>query len=399
MEKLIVKNFGPICDVEIELKDLTIFIGETGTGKSTLAKLIAIFRDMSFWKGLVDDEASKERYFESRLKYYQISNTFLVDDSHIEYHADTNLFGIDFKYNDGLVAENFVDFFKEASESVSPMRIDTAPDIKSKADLLDNATKHKEDISTLIISVIFENTVQESIYFPADREISGALSDNYPNFERKRLLGLFPESLLDFIGYFSSASSYLRELYIELFDVTYHKEKETGKSYVVLPTGESPLLSETASGMQTLIPVLVTLEYFAKSDIKKSYIFEEPELNLFPLTQKKLVEFLAAKVLGNGHKLVITTHSPYILTSLNNLVYAYQVGQLKPNKVINLVSDSDWINPDSIAAYYIEDNNLRRIIDDESKQLRTEEIDAASDEINLLYDALIEIKMTKDTEL
>ena len=44
-EKLIVKNFGPVKDAELELKKVTIFIGPQGSGKSTLAKLVAICKD------------------------------------------------------------------------------------------------------------------------------------------------------------------------------------------------------------------------------------------------------------------------------------------------------------------------------------------------------------------
>ena len=40
-EKLIVKNFGPIREAELDLKKLTVFIGPQGSGKSTLAKLVA----------------------------------------------------------------------------------------------------------------------------------------------------------------------------------------------------------------------------------------------------------------------------------------------------------------------------------------------------------------------
>lgn len=43
-ETLQIKNFGPIIDAKIEVKDINIFIGTTSSGKSTVAKLIAIFK-------------------------------------------------------------------------------------------------------------------------------------------------------------------------------------------------------------------------------------------------------------------------------------------------------------------------------------------------------------------
>ena len=45
MRNLIVKNFGPIKDANLQLKDYNFFIGGTGGGKSALAKLLSIVSD------------------------------------------------------------------------------------------------------------------------------------------------------------------------------------------------------------------------------------------------------------------------------------------------------------------------------------------------------------------
>ncbi len=42
-EKLIIQNFGPLKNIEISLKQINVFIGETASGKSILSKLSAIF--------------------------------------------------------------------------------------------------------------------------------------------------------------------------------------------------------------------------------------------------------------------------------------------------------------------------------------------------------------------
>ncbi|NJO18619.1 MAG: AAA family ATPase [Thioploca sp.] len=88
MERLIVRNFGAIHDIAIDLKDLTIFIGENGTGKSTLAKLISIFNSDKFWI----NNANFSRY----LAYYQISD-LLENSTFIEYQSEMGVF----IYNDG----------------------------------------------------------------------------------------------------------------------------------------------------------------------------------------------------------------------------------------------------------------------------------------------------------
>ena len=44
-ESIIIRNFGPIKEVEIDnVQPFTVFIGESGSGKSTVMKVIVLFR-------------------------------------------------------------------------------------------------------------------------------------------------------------------------------------------------------------------------------------------------------------------------------------------------------------------------------------------------------------------
>ncbi|OQX99939.1 MAG: hypothetical protein B6I24_01125 [Bacteroidetes bacterium 4572_128] len=66
--RLIIKNFGAIKDIDIEIKSLTIFIGEQATGKSTIAKLLAIFNEFN---------TENDHEFTDFLKMYNLSNRSL----------------------------------------------------------------------------------------------------------------------------------------------------------------------------------------------------------------------------------------------------------------------------------------------------------------------------------
>ena len=46
MQKIIVRNFGPIKEAEVELGKFNLFIGEPASGKSTLAKLVYFFKSL-----------------------------------------------------------------------------------------------------------------------------------------------------------------------------------------------------------------------------------------------------------------------------------------------------------------------------------------------------------------
>ena len=43
MQRIEVKNFGPLKDITLDIKDYMVFIGPQASGKSTLAKLIYFF--------------------------------------------------------------------------------------------------------------------------------------------------------------------------------------------------------------------------------------------------------------------------------------------------------------------------------------------------------------------
>ncbi|QKG80803.1 AAA family ATPase [Tenuifilum thalassicum] len=46
MEKIIIKNFGPIDNVELSIKPFMVFIGPQASGKSTISKSIYFFKSL-----------------------------------------------------------------------------------------------------------------------------------------------------------------------------------------------------------------------------------------------------------------------------------------------------------------------------------------------------------------
>jgi predicted ATPase len=364
MEKLIVKNFGAIRNVEIDLKELTIFIGKTGTGKSTLAKLVSIFRSADFWVGDMEDAV-----FSRNLAYYQIDNFLEESSTFMEYQSEMGTF----VYHEGKIERNFSeDMLRNLAKSVSNIE--------------------QEKMIRSIIEELVNRACNEVIYIPAERGVVSFLSLQYG----EDLTNIIPDTLLNFIRHFNKVSSVVGELYIGLFDVTYQKGKENDKDYIILSNGKKFLLSESASGLQAVIPAMMIFEYYAQDERKKSYTFEEPELNLFPIAQKSLVELLAEKVLSNGHKVVITTHSPYIPASINNLLFASKIQQEYPNSKADLMEVSglkSFISSSDIAVYYLstEENEdyCESVIDDDTGMIPDNELDSASEEIIEVFDQLM----------
>jgi hypothetical protein len=95
-------------------------------------------------------------------------------------------------------------------------------------------------------------------------------------------------------------------------------------------------------------------------------IVEEPEQNLFPLTQSNLVYYMIRMCndAKRNHRLTITTHSPYILYALNNCMMGYLVKDSIPKQEQQmLINRNAWINPKLVAVWEIVDGTVRSIQD------------------------------------
>ena len=73
----------------------------------------------------------------------------------------------------------------------------------------------------------------------------------------------------------------------------------------------------TASSVKSLASIIFYLRHLAK--VGDFYIIDEPELNLHPDNQRKIARIIAQMV-NAGIKVMISTHSDYIIRELNNLI-------------------------------------------------------------------------------
>ena len=155
------------------------------------------------------------------------------------------------------------------------------------------------------------------------------------------------------------------------------------------------MLHETASGIQSVTPLLVLLEHLSRNtEQAQSFIIEEPELNLYPTAQQGLLNWLVEKCTKGENDLTITTHSPYILSHLNLLLYAYQVAEKHPARreaVAAIVPEASWINPKEFACYQVENGGVQSLVDAELGLIDTNELDGLSGDAADAFDNLIRL--------
>jgi hypothetical protein len=152
--------------------------------------------------------------------------------------------------------------------------------------------------------------------------------------------------------------------------------------------------------MQSSIPLILVVRHeYSKGNTH--FIVEEPELNLFPTTQKQLVGYLADKCTQKGNELLMTTHSPYFLSAINNLIFAYKVAHEVPEKaeeVAKVIPREQWLNPEDVAAYYVADGTVKSIIHEEEGLIGENELDAISEDISGERNLLFKILRSKKRE-
>lgn len=322
-ESMIIRNFGPMKNIEInDIRPFTVFIGESGSGKSTIMKVLVLFRWIYKWLNI-----------RSYLKYANISKS---------------PFEFDFK---ALLKENgLIEYLKENSEIIYKKGSFTVrfenklvfPPKVEKVELSLDKMCFISDKRNLIPDILENNKADLSFY----------LKETYNDFNISK--EDIKELKFDYLGvkYLSEKTSYGTKYYIESLD---KNEKYKIK------------LENASSGIQTLTPLSVIVKYFSEyydfsqqfnriifdylsrndslkdfraekniGDIQYKNIhfhIEEPELSLYPESQRSLINFIVNHCFVDKRDdynmtVMMTTHSPYIINHLNLLIKAYDKDKL-----------------------------------------------------------------------
>ena len=327
-EKLYIKNFGPINEAVIDIARITILIGEQGAGKSTIAKLYALFTWLE--KALMRHQLTSK----SIMQYSRFRNKYCVYNSIDGY----------FKNDTELIFEGMHYRF---SYRESGLEID-----EIGADETSNE----------------EYSISKVMYVPAERIILGCAE--HPS----NLKGL-SEPMITFLDEYERAKKVLKSGYSLPFgDVAFEYDALNDISKLHYNQFDVKL-SASASGYQSALPLLLvsknlsdmvynslhsdndltnkermrlqnevesimndeTLSDEVKMALMRSLssrysysrfvnIVEEMELNLYPDSQKgMLYELISYTNRSKDNRLMLTTHSPYIV---NYLTLAIKAGVL-----------------------------------------------------------------------
>lgn len=235
-----------------------------------------------------------------------------------------------------------------------------------------------------------------AIYIPAERVFFSTLSQSIFGLINSDIS--LPKWLIDFGAQFEKARSAIKRFPIKFLKANY--ELLDGIDFIELPDKTKIRLAQASSGIQSIIPLLLVIQYNTKN-IKKGddlFVVEEPELNLYPSSQKDLIEFIIARINQSNDKLIITTHSPYLLTSIDNLIQAGNVAMHKQSlkaEVEKLVPSNLWLDFNDVACYYFNDGIAKSTLDYEINSIGPSNIDDVSSALSETFESLLTLKYSE----
>jgi len=126
-----------------------------------------------------------------------------------------------------------------------------------------------------------------------------------------------------------------------------------------------------------------------------AFIIEEPEQNLFPQTQLDLVNDIISCCNRETHlsTALITTHSPYVLSAINILMFAGQMIKkgMKKSDIAKFIPLNSIIMPEDVEVYSVQDGNCRSIKDAASGLIDQNDLDSASEYNSGVFDNLYKL--------
>ena len=391
-ERLIVKSFGPVKDLDIIFKKVTLFIGDQGTGKSCVAKLFSMFKWM---EKVLSQKKYKLSYFEqynrfkTKLCAYHRIESFIYENSYIKFEG--NLY--DFLYENG----NF------------------------------SVTEKNRDIKG----------ISKVMYVPAERSIV-SVAEN-----KSKLLKELPDSSETFSDEFVNAKKFFQSGYNLPFEGLRFEYDSLNDTGWIHGANYKVRLINASSGIQSSLPMCIVSEYLSskisdKEEVKLSKeekdklekrvaeimqneeysdsikdmmirqlsyanrynqlinIVEEPELNLFPRSQMEvLFSLISNNASAEENMLVFTTHSPYSLAIINTMIMgakAYANATEEQRGQIEAILPVKYqINENEIAAYRLSSSDecyCQSVINPNTGLISKNELDSASDDIMRVFNSL-----------
>lgn len=424
MRTLTVSKFSCIDEAVLELGRLTLIIGPQASGKSVLCKLCYFLFDV----------AHQQQASVTKLHSFE-KFTGGVKDRFLEWFPveawGKNRFKIELVAGDysvcltrktyaGKVSDDFrIKFSDEFKQQYAQLLADVEKVVKKteSEDIQRRISidyQFYEATTKSIAKLMGKDRVAYQAFVPAGRSFFTSIGKAIAAFEQGRVLDplilrfgrlytAYKDRPRRFLHDEKSSDHSVRRGYeaklAELLGGVI--EQDGDKEYLRTNDGRKIPLSALSSGQQELLPLITFFPWLNQSAEDRLCYIEEPEAHLFPASQAQLIETLvaAAHTGVSGSTLVMTTHSPYVVTKVNNLLKAGAIGRRanedQKRALDGVVSRRAWLTARNVRAYAIKDGALVSILDVDGL-IDADYLDEVSSTLSREFSKILEVEESRD---
>ena len=388
-------HLGPIRAINspltLKISPLTVFIGPQGTGKSLVSQLLYFFRDAQY---LISTHSKQD---EPDISVKKVINGI---------RSGENSSG---EFSSFLMGNSVnIQYLKNNPKKPDFDWAITCYDSNRKITPISNFKKQIESWLMAIANnpVNSGRITSNAVFVPAERSFFSRLINSDPQSLGSQEL---PITMREFTRVLFKAADTHQKWQgkygnkpleaSEIDDIITHelrgravfsRKGPYARRWQWMPQeSDRPIEIEMASSgqMETWPMVSIAQAMFAWKPLQRPLFIhiEEPETHLHPSAQVAIAKLLAY-LCNKGFRLVITTHSLFILYVLNNLVLA---AQNLPNKEFeNLPDSSQRLNPNLLSAYLFAEGTAISIRDEESGELDESKLSSILGNLEIEYNQI-----------
>ena len=429
MEHLKIKNFVSLKEISIELNRINIFIGPQAKGKSLIAKLINYFKSIpnEITTAIIEGHNKRELTSALKMRFEKMFPRYAWENNEFSINYETKFYSITIENKKNINKNVFsITCSEEIDKTIRSIKkhLKKIDDTASPEPAINLRFRRMEDIRTALTSCLFKDVadaqIEQIMYIPAGRSFFANLQRNVFSFLSSSI------NIDYFLTEFGSIYEQTKSVQFSKFALKRTPQQvnklveslicgrhttEKGQDWITTEHGRINV-TNSSSGQQEALPMalmLATWPYMRTPQVCRSFIIEEPEAHLFPFAQGTVVSMIA-----NSHHAsnsfcshTITTHSPYILTAINNLI---QAGNAEKALLENKCSDEEMkklyaitpaeeiINFSEVRAYMIDNGTASNILNDELNLIDANSIDKISNVFSEKFNSLVEIEMLSQTD-
>lgn len=358
LEELKIYNFGPLKRVSVKINKYTIFIGNQGTGKSTIAKLYSMFvwLEKSLIRGDISKaECQKKSKFKTYCKYHRI-DTYLQKNTQIFYsneyydieYSNARLKIVEKQFNEQIIYRLPKIMYVPAERSFLNVA-EQARTLKGLPPALDTFLTEYENAKVFFKSGMDLPWNDSRFEYDVQNKISYIIGIDYK------------------IRLHQASSGYHSALPLLLVSAYLNKLVDSKDGVELTNEDRRRIQKMFMSLIDENIPEKIRTEYIATISSKYKYssfinVVEEPEVNLYPASQRNILYKLLEYAYRDGSKLLITTHSPYLIGYIGLACKAFKIKDIAPpEKISKIIPRSAWINPQHVTIYQTTDNDVKKL--------------------------------------